>query len=144
MLSILVLAHTLITDREEQNAKPGLHVCKPGFAFFSILFHSVADGLPRGCQSPCLPARRSLPQLPRTQAIRALHPESKRGRYVTTPHPQLRLKIFVSTEIHILTQEHVRPIITPHSSSIRPHRLVVRTAGSHPANRGSIPRGVTN
>ena len=25
----------------------------------------------------------------------------------------------------------------------RPHRLVVRTAGFHPANRGSIPRGVT-
>ena len=24
-----------------------------------------------------------------------------------------------------------------------PHRLVVRTPGSHPGNRGSIPRGVT-
>ncbi len=26
----------------------------------------------------------------------------------------------------------------------RPHRLVVRTAGFHPANWGSIPHGVTN
>ena len=25
----------------------------------------------------------------------------------------------------------------------RPHRLTVRTSGSHPGNRGSIPRGVT-
>ena len=27
---------------------------------------------------------------------------------------------------------------------IWPHRLTVRTPGSHPGNRGSIPRGVTN
>ncbi len=27
---------------------------------------------------------------------------------------------------------------------LRPHRLTVRTAGSHPANRSSILRGVTN
>lgn len=26
----------------------------------------------------------------------------------------------------------------------RPHRLVVRTLGFHPSNRGSIPRGVTS
>ena len=28
--------------------------------------------------------------------------------------------------------------------SLWPHRLMVRTAGFHSANRGSIPRGVTN
>lgn len=28
-------------------------------------------------------------------------------------------------------------------SYIRPHRLAARTAGSHPANLGSIPNGVT-
>ena len=28
-------------------------------------------------------------------------------------------------------------------SHVRPHRLTVRTAGFHSANRGSIPRGVT-
>ena len=30
------------------------------------------------------------------------------------------------------------------SSARRPHRLTARTSGSHPGNRDSIPRGVTN
>ena len=30
------------------------------------------------------------------------------------------------------------------ATHVRLHRLTVRTLGSHPGNRGSIPRGVTN
>ncbi|MDB4978493.1 MAG: hypothetical protein JWM56_679 [Candidatus Peribacteria bacterium] len=37
--------------------------------------------------------------------------------------------------------EEVVSIISSFFIITRPHRLTVRTAGSHPANRGSIPRG---